>query len=205
MSDKDHLLAQEQQEQHAHMLDRAWAGLANVAERAVARISASSLGGHFPHHVSVIVRHSPPATVSSSGGRKGALRIKVYDGSRQWSGGLGIGSSDDVLVVPVTISTLGGAVCRGAAADGGLLLWPQGVTVSTGSSIVEKCLRVGGSHQTSNASIGALSLYWCQGLGALHHQISKNVNRMDQLEKLVKRQQLSSQSSSSEGATQLKR
>jgi hypothetical protein len=35
--------------------------------------------------------------------------------------------------------------------------------------------------------LGALSLYWCQGIGKLHHQINKNISKMDQLEKMVHR------------------
>ncbi len=34
-------------------------------------------------------------------------------------------------------------------------------------------------------SHGALSLYWCQGLGALHHVLTKNVNRLQELEKVM--------------------
>jgi hypothetical protein len=32
-------------------------------------------------------------------------------------------------------------------------------------------------------SHGALSLYWCQGLGSLHHVLTKNVNRLQELER----------------------
>ena len=34
-------------------------------------------------------------------------------------------------------------------------------------------------------SHGALSLYWCQGLGALHHILNKNVSRLQELESAV--------------------
>jgi hypothetical protein len=34
-------------------------------------------------------------------------------------------------------------------------------------------------------SHGALSLYWCQGLGALHHILNKNINRLQELESAV--------------------
>ena len=34
-------------------------------------------------------------------------------------------------------------------------------------------------------SHGALSLYWCQGLGALHHVLNKSVNRLQELESAV--------------------
>lgn len=34
-------------------------------------------------------------------------------------------------------------------------------------------------------SHGALTLYWCQGLGSLHHVLSKNVTKMEELEKAV--------------------
>ncbi len=34
-------------------------------------------------------------------------------------------------------------------------------------------------------SHGALSLYWCQGLGALHHVLNKNVSRLQELERTM--------------------
>ena len=37
------------------------------------------------------------------------------------------------------------------------------------------------------SSFGALSLYWCQGMGSLHQQLLKNTHKMDKLEKLVKK------------------
>ncbi len=35
------------------------------------------------------------------------------------------------------------------------------------------------------ASHGGLSLYWCQGLGALHHVLNKNVSRLQELERTM--------------------
>lgn len=37
------------------------------------------------------------------------------------------------------------------------------------------------------SSFGSLSLYWCQGLGSLHHQLTKNINKMTQLERIVQK------------------
>lgn len=36
------------------------------------------------------------------------------------------------------------------------------------------------------SSFGSVSLYWCQGMGTLHHKLSKNLNKMDQLEKAMR-------------------
>ena len=35
------------------------------------------------------------------------------------------------------------------------------------------------------STFGALSLYWCQGLGALHNKLERSANKMKQLEKAV--------------------
>jgi hypothetical protein len=37
------------------------------------------------------------------------------------------------------------------------------------------------------ASMGALSLYWCQGLGSVHHTLHKALQKMDKLEKVVQK------------------
>jgi hypothetical protein len=37
------------------------------------------------------------------------------------------------------------------------------------------------------AAYGALSLYWCHGLASLHHQLNRNVNKMEHLEQAVQR------------------
>ncbi len=37
------------------------------------------------------------------------------------------------------------------------------------------------------SAFGSLSLYWCQGMGTLHHHLHNNVSKMDQLEKVVKK------------------
>jgi GAF domain-containing protein len=37
------------------------------------------------------------------------------------------------------------------------------------------------------AAFGSLSLYWCHGLGSLHHQLNRNVNKMEHLERAVQR------------------
>ncbi len=39
------------------------------------------------------------------------------------------------------------------------------------------------------SNFGSLSLYWCQGLGSLHHQLHKTVNKLDKLEKMIHQQQ----------------
>jgi len=41
-------------------------------------------------------------------------------------------------------------------------------------------------------SYAGLSLYWCQGLGTLHHQLTKNVKKIEQLENAVKKMEKSS-------------
>ncbi len=39
----------------------------------------------------------------------------------------------------------------------------------------------------TTAALASVGLFWCNGLGALHHVINKNVNKMDKLEKIVKK------------------
>ena len=36
-----------------------------------------------------------------------------------------------------------------------------------------------------SSTFGALSLYWCQGLGALHNKLDRSANKMKQLEKSI--------------------
>ena len=37
------------------------------------------------------------------------------------------------------------------------------------------------------ASMGALSLYWCQGLGSVHHTLHKTIHKMDKLERIIQK------------------
>jgi hypothetical protein len=37
------------------------------------------------------------------------------------------------------------------------------------------------------SSYGSLALYWCQGLGSLHHQLHKTMNKLEKLEKIVQK------------------
>jgi len=84
----------------------------------------------------------------------------------------------------------------GSCAQGSPMLF---VPVRGRGSAVVGCLVVarakGASAFTSDdlaaaelvASHGALTLYWCQGLGSLHHVLTKNVLKMEELERAVTR------------------
>lgn len=39
----------------------------------------------------------------------------------------------------------------------------------------------------TTAALASVALFWCNGMGALHHVLNKNVNKMDKLEKIVKK------------------
>ena len=117
---------------YGRLLDSAWAGLANVAERAVSRIIGSDKGVIFPHHVSAIVKLN-----SKDDDR--AVHVKVYDSVGQW----GRDRSGETFSIdsPQTAHEVGAV----DAVDPALL--------GLQSSVLERCFRLGGMQECSGEAV----------------------------------------------------
>ena len=150
---------------------------------------------HYSPHVDGVCAIGTPVLIVPIRGRGGACvgllvcAKGAATANRSSSGGTvsggrgrGSGSAENVLNDSFT-SVYGGVEASFEAAE-------SRVAGAVGSGVG----RSGNAFSTEDVSVaemissfGALSLYWCQGLGSLHHEINRYVNKMDQLETIVKK------------------